>query len=115
MSDINVTIKLDEIKLILQRRGLESQGAVQVYIDNEVIKQCDPYVPFDTGMLKHSAILATVIGKGEVVYNTPYAKKQYHGNFGKGLRGKLWFDRMKADHLGDILNGAAKVAGGKPS
>ncbi len=26
--------------------------------------------------------------------------------------GKLWFERMKADHKDDILDGAAKIAGG---
>ena len=28
-----------------------------------------------------------------------------------GLRGKLWFERMKADHLKEILDGARKKAG----
>lgn len=28
------------------------------------------------------------------------------------LAGKLWFERMKADHGQDILDGAAKIAGG---
>ncbi|MEE7581836.1 MAG: capsid protein, partial [Oscillospiraceae bacterium] len=35
---------------------------VQVFIDNEVLRKCDPYVPMDTGMLKKSGILGTVVG-----------------------------------------------------
>ncbi len=31
---------------------------------------------------------------------------------GHQLAGKLWFERMKADHKGEILEGAAKIAGG---
>lgn len=114
MSVINCSLDLKPLQVMVQARGLEAGGEVQKYIDSEVIRLSDPYVPFDTGMLKHSAISATVIGSGVVVYNTPYASKQYYGNRGvKGLRGPRWFERMKADRREDILRGAAKIAGGE--
>lgn len=112
---------------MLKNRGLEPCGKVQKVIDSEVIRRSDPYVPFRTGFLKKSGILGTKIGSGEVVYNAIYAKKQYYHNAGKGkqgltkynshnykcLRGKYWFERMKADHLDDILKTAKEAAGGK--
>jgi hypothetical protein len=91
---------------------------VQEYVDNEVLRKCDPYVPMDTGTLKKSGILGTVVGSGEVVYNAPYARKQYYTNKGNGnhnksgLRGSYWFERMKSDHKRDILDGAKNILKG---
>lgn len=96
---------------------------VQTYIDNEVLRKCDPYVPFRTGNLKRSGISGTVKGSGEIVYNAPYAEKQYYENEGKGkqgtnnkkskakkkLRGSYWFKRAMADHGQEILTGAIKL------
>lgn len=87
---------------------------VQKIIDSEVLRKCDPYVPMQTGMLKKSGILGTVIGSGVVEYITPYARLQYYGNGGHGLegtasggkRGKMWFERMKANHKAEILRKA---------
>lgn len=36
----------------------------------------------------------------------------YNPSNGHQLAGKLWFERMKADHGAEILEGAAKIAGG---
>lgn len=140
--------EMDSVRDILEKRNLETGGAVQRYIDSEVIRQCEPYVPYDNGALTRSASLATVVGSGQVVYNTPYAHYQYYGEVygpnipmqiggeqtfrspagqkkaptGKQMQynqevhpmaGSFWFDRMKADHKDDILNGAKKIAGVK--
>ncbi len=86
----------------------------QQYVDSEVLRLSDPYVPMLTGTLKKSGTLGTVIGSGVVEYTAPYAKEQYYNNAGrgkeglnaangnKGLRGREWFERMKADHLDEI-------------
>lgn len=86
----------------------------QKFIDSECLRLSDPYVPFRTGMLKKSGISGTVLGSGVIEYTAPYGKQQYYTNAGrgieglnrtngtKGLRGKLWFERMKADHKGEI-------------
>lgn len=141
-------LEMDSVAKILKKRNLQLGGAVQKYIDAEVIRQCEPYVPFDEGVLTASASTATDIGSGLVVYNTPYAHYQYYGvvygpnipmtiggeqtfrspsgakkvptgqklTYNKEvhpLAGSFWFDRMKADHKDDILEGAKKVAGVK--
>lgn len=48
----------------------------QKFLDNEVLKDSAPYVPFRTGYLEKSGITGTVIGSGKVIYNAPYAKKK---------------------------------------
>lgn len=98
---------------LIQARGLEVGGKVQKFIDSEVLRLTDPYVPMDTGALKSSGTRATKIGSGEVKYRTPYARRQYFENKGNGLRGRQWFERSKADNKASILNGALKIAGGK--
>lgn len=82
----------------------------QEYVDSSVLRYCDPLVPMRTGVLKRSGILGTIIGSGDVRYIAPYAKKQYYENRGTGQRGKMWFERMKGQHLDGILAGAASIA-----
>lgn len=109
-------LDLSGLRDILKERGLEPGGAVQAFVDSEIIRLADPYVPFRTGALKDSAILNTVIGQGEIVYATPYAKRLYYHpeyNFNDApMRGAHWGERMWADYGDEIIQGAAKMAGG---
>lgn len=111
MSDTKVRFSIKPTDLLIKSRGLEPGGRVQTYIDNEVIKRCARKVPKDTCKLVDSAKTASRIGYGEVRYKTPYAKRQYYENKGKGERGRLWFERMKTQHRRAILAGARKIAG----
>ena len=72
-------LDLSELNTALERRGLTPGGKVQKVVDLAVIRYCDPKVPFDTGTLKHSAITASAIGDGMIVYATPYARYLYYG------------------------------------
>jgi len=69
----------------------------QEYVDSEVLRLCDPYVPLDRGTLKSSATVATKIGSGEVIWNTPYAAKMYYGDSyvfsGAPIKGSHWGER----------------------
>lgn len=65
----------------------------------------DPYVPFDTGILKNRVNQASKFDEGLLVYDTPYARKQFylhpegeclHGE--NGLRGSYWGQRALADY-----------------
>lgn len=118
---IKLTLQIAPEKELLARRGLQKGGKVQQFIDSEVLRCSDKYVPLDTSMLKKSGTISTVIGSGMVHYDTPYARKNYYENRGRGkegtanggLRGRLWFERMKTDHLPGILKGVKKIAGSK--
>ena len=86
---------------------------VQQIIDSEVLRMCDPYVPFDTGILKQSGIMNTEIGSGAVIYRTPYARKQYYVPMNHNeKRCAYWFEQMKNDGGKEkILSAAKKVVG----
>lgn len=67
-----------------------------------ILKDTDPLVPFDTGMLKNSPQIATDYETGEIIWSTPYARRQYyfhpkgeglHGD--NGQRGSYWAERSK--------------------
>jgi hypothetical protein len=78
--------------------------AGQFALDNEVIKDSNFYAPEDTGMLQGSALLASNIGKGKIVWNTPYSRRLYYNpeyNFSRDKNpnaGGLWFEVAKAAH-----------------
>lgn len=99
------------------RLGIEKGGKVQKYIDSQVLRLCDPYVPKDTGALIQSGILHTDIGSGEVAYVTPYARRCYYVPMtfeGRPKRGNYWFSRMKMEGGKEhIASGVKKMTGGK--
>ena len=105
---------------ILRWKYRKPVAVAQRYIDSTVLRLSDPYIPKDTGMLIRSGTLHTVIGSGKVRYRTPYARNVYYNNAGRGrngmnsstggLRGRLWFERMKADKKEQILRGAQSAA-----
>lgn len=113
----NVKITMNELEQLIVERGLESNGKVQQFIDSEVMRLTDPYVPMDSGALKRSVIEHTKVGSGEVNYRTPYARRLYYNPqytyAGAPMRGGRWFERMKADQKDTILRGAAKISGGE--
>jgi hypothetical protein len=109
---LGTKVEMKPIKNILKDRGLEEHGRAQQVLDSEVVRLCSPYVPVDSGTLQQSADFATDFGSGEVIYSTPYARRIYYTHKGQAANsakpqdtraGKLWFERMKADHLDDII------------
>jgi hypothetical protein len=104
-------------------------SAAQKFVDSEVLRLCEPYIPLLTGVLVMTGILGTDVGSGTVSWIAPYARYQYYGhvmygkapkkvsaNFlryhGGGMRGMYWFERMKHAHGREIVAGARKIAGG---
>ena len=78
---------------------------LQFAFSQKVAATVDPYVPFDTGILKNSVNQASKFDEGLLVYNTPYARRQFylhpegeclHGE--NGLRGSYWGQRALADY-----------------
>lgn len=105
------------------RPGLQADldagfAKVQYAFSQHVAKTVDPYVPFDTGMLKNSVNQASKFDEGLLVYNTPYARKQYYlHEQGAGLRGSYWGQRAIADHKDELVkfahNAAKQFLGGE--
>lgn len=88
----------------------------QKWLDNEVLKDCQPYVPMRSGNLMNSGISGTNLGSGKVIYSAPYANYQYYGvnfHFSKDKHPQAcaqWFEKAKAAHKDDWLNGVQKIA-----
>lgn len=74
----------------------------QKKLDIQIVKDCNYYVPLKTGTLQKSALIYTVPGSGQIVYRTPYAKRQYYGlhfDHSKQLNPNAcakWFEAAKA-------------------
>ena len=60
-------------------KAFRTGSSVQQAWDRYLIGEFEPYVPMETGMLKNSAMLATTIGSGEIIYHTPYSRYLYYG------------------------------------
>lgn len=101
---------------------------VQYAFSQKVAVTIDPYVPFDTGVLKNSVNQASDFKDGLLVYNTPYARKQYYlHEQGTGLhgakgeterhRGSYWGQNAIADHKDELVkfahNAAKQFLGGE--
>lgn len=111
-----VKIKIKSSQNILLKRSLNQDGNAQIKLIKLCAKEMNNYVPFDTGRLKDMSV---ELGSDFVKYNTPYAKKQYYTNKGKGLknkaglRGKLWDKRMWTSKGNAIVKEISKFVGGK--
>ena len=114
-----VQVKMRPVAEILAARGINPNGSVQKYLDYTVLRLSEPYVPMQSGAMRTSAILHSDIGSGEIEYTVPYSAKQYYEGAAPGTmhtggkRGRLWFARMKADRLEDIIRSVRRRAGAK--
>lgn len=108
MSNISFKLKMDPIGKIELKRSLGKDGKAQRFFTHEVRRLADPYVPFRKGPLKNTAREAT----SSITYIQPYAKRQWLGNKGNGMRGKLWIPRMWSDRGKEIVKSVADYVGG---
>ena len=90
----------------------------QSWLDNEVLKDCDPYVPFRTGKLAQSGITGTKIGSGKVIYSAAHAKGCYYAvnrRFSKSAHPQAcaqWFEKAKAAKCKAWENGVNQILKG---
>lgn len=135
---MKVQFNVKDKEALLRKHGLQKGGPVQKLVDSECIRLMEAYTPMLDGGLIKSATTGTVIGSGEIHQTAKYAHYLYEGilfvdpdtgspwakkyaikipaepkrelqYYGGGLRGKKWFDRMKADHKDDILQAAQEL------
>lgn len=102
-----------DINKIIAKRGLQKGGEVQQYIDSEVLRLSEQFIPKDTGELIRSGIINTNIGSGDIKYRTPYARRWYYmpAQFQEApQRGNYWFEKMKQQYVNHILAGAQRIA-----
>lgn len=114
----NVRVEIDNSQKILLKRSLNKNGNAQIKFTKECAKGMNNYVPYDHGGLKDMMI---ELQRDKVIFNAPYARKQYYTNKGMGkqgtsvggLRGKMWDKRMWIDKGDNIVKTIAEFVGGK--
>ncbi len=90
----------------------------QKRLDSEVVRCCSPYVPMRDGNLMRSGINGTKLGSGQVIWNAPYARRQYYGlnfHFSTDKHPQAcaqWFEKAKAVHKKEWLDVVKKTIKG---
>lgn len=90
--------------------------AAQQQLDIEVLKDCEPYIPMDTGNLRDSGIRGTKPGSGKVEWDAIYARRQYYAlpNKSRDVHPRAtthWFEAAKAVNLAKWRHMLGKVIG----
>ena len=90
-------VTLDKAKIAA--RITVRKNMARMILAQQVLKDSNFFIPKDQGTLEASGITAS--GGKEVIWNTPYAKAQYHGlpNKSKDMNPNAsmkWFERAKA-------------------
>src|SRR5690554_5567507 len=117
MARARVTVKTD-LKRIAPKISKVVQKA-HFTLDQQVLKDSNNYAPMDTGNLINSSINASKIGDGQLIWDTPYAKRLYYNpqyNFSKDKNpnaGGLWFERAKSKHQRDWEEAARRAVRGR--
>ena len=107
---IKVKMNFNTKKLKAKSETLKKNAVT--FVGNELLRKCDPYVPFDTGMLRDSGISHSKPEDGYLLWKTPYAAVQWYAGVSRGLRGKKLALRAWADHGKLILKNARILAKG---
>ena len=71
------------VKITLKESGIKSDieskiQQQQKYFDALVLQDSNFFCPIKTGTLQKSAIINSRLGSGELVWKTPYARRQYY-------------------------------------
>lgn len=75
---LNTHIGSVDIKIDTKRID-ENIRTAQRLLNEQIVADCDPLIPFQQGALRNSVNYPQGIYGGEIEYNTPYAAYQYRG------------------------------------
>lgn len=94
-------------------RSEREMKAAQDHIDKECIRLMEDYTPVAMPKYRNHGKMSRSHRQespGVIVNTEPKARREYYTNkgFSGGKRGKLWLERMKADHKAEILKGLKK-------
>lgn len=78
---MKASVEFPSLKACVERFGLGEGGRVQTFVDMEIARLSDPYVPSDTSHTRKSVIANSRFGSGEIVYDAY-----------KTRRGTIWDD-----------------------
>jgi hypothetical protein len=108
---------IDEFSLVKEYKNRCDKALAT--ITNIIVRDTDPYVPFNTGATAKSAQTASDFAKGNIVYDTPYAKDIYEDSgrsFSHDHHDKAtdhWFEASRRVNEKDWIEQVAKLIGGQ--
>ena len=73
----SVDVKIDRAQIKLKLKSAWKDKTLYE-LTSAIREDCNEYVRFDQGQLKESSYTASVPQKGEIHWQTPYAKKVYY-------------------------------------
>lgn len=76
---MKVKMQLPSAAEIIRTKGLETDGAVQMFHTQNVLRRIKKYMPFRTGLTYKITVAQTDIRKPEIVTETPYAENLFRG------------------------------------
>jgi len=110
---------LASIQAYARHIGLQKGGPVQAFIDSEVARLSDPFVPSDTSALRKSVFEKSAFGSGEITYSI-YGNKAGRNTWNDTAsrfqdapkRGPFWVIRaMEAGGYGKLMEGIRRYLG----
>lgn len=76
---MKVKLQLPSAAKIIRSKGLEADGAVQMFHTQNVLRRIKKYMPFRTGAMYKITVAQTDIRKPEIVTETPGAEYLFRG------------------------------------
>jgi len=115
-----VTVKGPTVQNFIKGLGLLRGGRVQTFIDTEVARLSDPFVPSDTTFVRKSVFLNTDFGSGLItysIYGNPQGRNTYNDVTSefqdRPKRGPYWVHRMfPAGGREKLADGIRRFLGG---
>lgn len=71
-----VRINISEAKIKVKIDGIWGEGIG--ILANEILNDCNQYCKEDTGMLIASSLTHSKLDEGKLIWQTPYARRQYY-------------------------------------
>ncbi len=107
-----VTIKFDMYQCAAKVEGAWNKGLY--VLSSQILGDCNQYVKIDRHTLESSSYVASQLDKGRLVWNTPYARRQYWEIRTSLTPGRTWkwCETAKKKHRGDWQKLAEKLLRG---
>lgn len=106
---LNIKVKIDVDTAKLNSKQKNSKQSAQMWLDQDVLKDSNYFIPQDESTLMASGISNSLIGQGKIMWVTPYARRLYYNpqyNFSKDMNPNaqgLWFEAAKAQKRSNWL------------
>ena len=115
-SETDMSIKVSSDLSGVYKKVEEKKKRAKQVMGQQIIKDSNYFAPMDTGTLIGSALTASRIEEGQIIWDTPYARKLYWNpglNFSKDKNPNaqaMWFEAAKSNFISDWIKLATEEA-----